>query len=118
MGLHTQTNCPISTIDINVRDATHEINFRDVPITVAKVDHGGLFHLILPYTLFNEFEFGFRPDDQNKYGNFYFDTHDNKINYNAIAGINDIVCGTYVCTEENASDSCNITSNIKKVTAF
>ena len=118
LGINQQTNCSVSTMNVNLRDGSHGINFRDVPVTHAKVDHGGLFRLILPYTLFNRFEFGFKPDVQNEFGNFYLDTHDNQINYKAITGTNDIICGSYVCSDGNTSDNCNMGDSIKKVIAF
>ena len=117
-GTNQQTNCSVSTMNVNLRYGSHGINFRDIPVTHAKVDHGGLFHLILPYTLFNGFEFGFKPDEQNEFGNFYLNTHDNQINYKAVTGTNDIICGSYVCSDGNTSDNCNMEDSIKKVTAF
>ena len=102
-------------MNINIRSDAHGINFRDVPITSAKVENAGLFSIILPYTLFNGFDFGFKPDKQNEFGNFYLNTHDNQINYKAIIGINDTVCGAYVCTDEH--DSFNAESS-KELSAF
>ena len=115
LGIKSQINCPVGTMTINLRDSTHGLNFRDVPVTHAKVENAGLFSIILPYTLFNGFDFGFKPDEQNEFGNFYLDTQDNQINYKAVAGINDTVCGAYVCTDENAFAKHN---NIEKVSAF
>lgn len=113
-GINQQTNCFVSTMNVNLRDGSHGINFRDVPVTHAKVNHGGLFRLILPYTLFNRFEFGFKPEAQNEFGNFYLDTHDNQINYKAVVGTNDTVCSAYVCTDENKSPD----YNLSKISVF
>ena len=61
------------------------INFRDLHVTCANLNTGGLFSLVLPYTMFNKFIFEFHPARENyEFGEFVIDTPDNRINYHLI----------------------------------
>lgn len=99
-------------MNLNIRGLNKSgIRFNEVSITCANVKNAGLFSLILPYTLFNGFELsGAEPFDL-----VYFDTPNNQINYKAIAGVNDTVCGAYICTDENIFTK---HSNMEKVSVF
>ena len=84
-GLQQQKNCIIESIDICIRDEKYGINFRDLHVTCANLNTGGLFSLVLPYTMFNKFIFEFHPARENyEFGEFVIDTPDNRINYHLI----------------------------------
>lgn len=100
-GTGAQNNLPVEEVDICVRgDNGLGINFRNLPVTNAKLNTGGLFSLVLPYTMFNKFDFGFKRSELGNNGSFYLNADNDQINYNIISGFDECVIDCFTQNDE------------------
>lgn len=93
-GANKRTGLRVDLVDINLYgDNGLGTTFRDIPITHSVVETGGLFALVLPYTLFLGFDLGIKRGCTGKTDCFWLETFDNRINrgvkYNCKHGIFD-----------------------------
>lgn len=117
-GLGQQKNCAIESIDICIRDEKHGINFRDLNVTCANLNTGGLFSLVLPYTMFNKFAFGFYPaNEKYECGLFIVDTDDNQINYRLIDN-NGMITDVLAELEGNNNKQVMEDESVKRIHSF
>lgn len=105
---------PVEEVDICVRGNNGlGINFRNLPVTNAKLNTGGLFSLVLPYTMFNKFDFGFKRSELVDNGSFYLNTNSNQINYNIISGFDECVIDCFTQNDEILLSSNVIIDEVK-----
>ena len=105
-GKTPQRNMPVELIDLYINDNNNKgIHLLDLPVTYANINTNGLFSLVLPYTLFNKFEFGFLNNGEHKCNQFYLNTGDMQINYKALTDDNEQIIDVLISSENNDSEA-------------